>query len=155
MSIRPDILPSSVLAELQKLCDEVPSFPTAQALAVMKEELGDDVPERLFKGLSIVTRPVAAASLGQVYRVRLREGGGDRVVAVKIQRPDMRRSIMLDLFILRKIAGAVESVKKVLTNQRPFDVALLDAFATASLLELDYLHEASNQQKFIDELVST
>lgn len=51
------------------------------------------------------------------------------------------------------MAACAEAVKKVLTKQRPFDVALLDHFAAASLFELDYLNEAENQERFIKELV--
>ena len=68
------------------------------ALKRVKEELGvSDVSER-FK--SFGSAPIAAASLGQVYRCRLRASGHD--VALKVQRPDMIRAVSLDLFLLRR-----------------------------------------------------
>ena len=69
LSIRPDLLPSACLFELQKLCDAVPSFPTEQALEVMREELQKE-PKDVFQGLDEGTEPIAAASLGQVYKLK-------------------------------------------------------------------------------------
>merc|ERR1719340_105802 len=63
VSIRPDLLPSSFLFELQKLCDAVPSFPTKEAIEVIESELGCDVGD-LFLGLEEDVSPIAAASLG-------------------------------------------------------------------------------------------
>ena len=77
----------------------------------------------------------------------LREGGQE--VALKVQRPDMIRAVSLDLHILRSYMCFVEWFKKqVLTgvlgaaDRDAFDVRLLDTFARASYLELDYRHEA-------------
>ena len=67
------------------------------------------------------------------------------MVAVKVQRPDMLLSVLLDIYIIRRLAQIVEKVKGVITSQRPYDVALVDTFATASLQELDYQAEAANQ----------
>ncbi len=67
--------------------------------------------------------------LPQVYKLKLRSDGS--TVAVKVQRPDMVEAVLMDLYILRNMARVLEKVKSVLTNQRPFDVALIDAFAAA------------------------
>ena len=72
MSIRPDLLPSSFLFELQKLCDSVPSFPTQEAISVIEAELGSGAVQELFEDLSPLTQPIAAASLGQVYKLKLK-----------------------------------------------------------------------------------
>jgi len=143
VSIRPDILPSSFLFQLQKLCDAVPSFPTSDALAVIESELGVQVDSH-FKDLDHDTSPIAAASLGQVYRVRLNDGN-DSVVALKVQRPDMHHYVLRDIYILRKLSRCIEWLKTHLSAQRPYDVALLDTFATATLKELDYINEGNNQ----------
>ena len=152
LSIRPDLLPPAAVYELQKLCDAVPSYPTAEALQLIERELGVPASE-VFTGLDERSLPIAAASLGQVYRCRLREGGEE--VAVKVQRPDMIRAVSLDLYLARRYMQAVEWFKtEVLTGvlgaaeRTPFDVALLDSFARASYLELDYREEARNLQRF-------
>ena len=116
----------------------------------MEEELGQD-PQILFQGLTPQTAPIAAASLGQVYKLKLKSTGEE--VAVKVQRPDMLTFVLKDLYIMRKLAQGLEAIKDVITNQRPFDVALLDTFATASLFELDYLNEAQNQDRFRSDLM--
>ena len=98
LSIRPDLLPPPAVYELQKLCDSVPSYPTVDALKLIEAELG--VPaSALFADLDASTEPVAAASLGQVYRCRMRGSGQE--VALKVQRPDMIRAVSLDLYLVR------------------------------------------------------
>jgi predicted unusual protein kinase regulating ubiquinone biosynthesis (AarF/ABC1/UbiB family) len=111
----------------------------------------------VFEGLDEDTLPVAAASLGQVYRLRLRATGQE--VAVKVQRPDMVRAVSLDLYLLRLYAHTVERVKASLTAwgilapRRSFDVALIEAFSAASFAELDYGCEAENARRFARDLL--
>merc|ERR1719181_1233201 len=82
LSIRPDILSPRAMVELQQLCDKVPSYDSGLAFEIMKSELGKD-PSELFS--EITDEPIAAASLGQVYRAKLKDTGEE--VAVKVQRP--------------------------------------------------------------------
>lgn len=98
LSIRPDLLPPAAVYELQQLCDSVPSYPTCDALRLIEAELGAPA-QQLFEGLDETTEPIAAASLGQVYKCRVRDGGQE--VALKVQRPDMIRQVSLDLYLLR------------------------------------------------------
>ena len=117
MSIRPDLLPTAILIELQKLCDAVPPFPTSQALALLEAELGG--PAEDFFEAPFPSEPIAAASLGQVYKCRLKEGNGTGAhagaeVALKIQRPDMIACVSRDLYILRKYTQFVEGFKPCL-----------------------------------------
>ena len=66
---------------------------------------------------------------------------------IPLQRPDMHHYVLRDIYILRLVARSWQWLKSTFTYQRPFDVALLDAFAGATLKELDYLNEAANQIK--------
>ena len=84
LSIRTDLLSPAYVRGLKSLQDQVPSFPTVEAREILEEELGKPVDE-IFSEFS--EEPVAAASLGQVYRARLR--GDGREVAIKVQRPDI------------------------------------------------------------------
>ncbi|KAL3153782.1 hypothetical protein ABBQ32_013367 [Trebouxia sp. C0010 RCD-2024] len=139
VSSRPDVTPPDYLKELEKLQDQIPAFDSKQAMRVMEADLGFP-PSRLFSTLA--TEPTAAASLGQVYRGILRRGG--EAVAVKVQRPGVRESIALDIYILRWLAGKVKTYRK-LNSDLP---ALLDEWATSLFKELDYVREAQNGVRF-------
>lgn len=142
-SIRPDLLPAPVLFELQKLCDAVPAYPTEDAIALIEEELGDSA--ALLKGLTSTSEPVAAASLGQVYKCRLEilhKGKVKEVdVAVKVQRPGMIAAVSLDLYITRALMGWVEAAKAVMVSSLRHDYFLfvillfLDGFGRVSQKE--------------------
>ncbi|GAY50370.1 hypothetical protein CUMW_126040 [Citrus unshiu] len=108
LSIRPDILSPVAMVELQKLCDKVPSFPDDVAMALIKEELGQPWQE-IYSELS--SSPIAAASLGQVYKGRLKENGD--LVAVKVQRPFVLETVTVDLFIIRNLGLALRKFPQV------------------------------------------
>ncbi|KAL2463271.1 Protein kinase superfamily protein [Forsythia ovata] len=98
LSIRPDILSPAAMTELQKLCDKVPSFPDDVAMALIEEELGQPW-FNVYSELS--SSPIAAASLGQVYKGRLKENGD--LVAVKVQRPFVLETVTVDLYVIRHL----------------------------------------------------
>lgn len=143
LSIRPDLLPAIVLKELQKLCDAVEPVPDDVALQVLRDELGD----AQFAQLDDL-QLVASASLGQVYKAQIK----GETVAIKVQRPNMRRAFSQDLFLLHQIGVAVDAFTSVFTNQPPFHTALYQSFAQGSYMELDYEHEAANQNYFREAL---
>ncbi|CEM39186.1 unnamed protein product [Vitrella brassicaformis CCMP3155] len=143
LSIRPDVVNQVIMDQLQLLCDAVPPFPTAVALDTIQEELGQPA-SRIFEGLTLQSETVAAASLGQVYKCRLRSSKQD--VAVKVQRPDMLRTISLDLYVLRKFAYIAQDFQEKFTAQRTDYAALLNAWAGGTYKELDYNNEAMNQR---------
>mmetsp|Transcript_14254 Transcript_14254/g.31136 ORF Transcript_14254/g.31136 Transcript_14254/m.31136 type:complete len:509 (-) Transcript_14254:60-1586(-) len=146
LSIRPDLVSPVVLKELQKLCDAVRPVPDAVAMQVIREELRIQNVEEVFEELSLV----ASASLGQVYKGKLRNNQHD--VAIKVQRPNMRRAFSLDLFLLRKFGATVDFFTTIFTNQPPFHTALYESFSSGSYAELDYHAEAKNQEFFRHEL---
>lgn len=152
LSIRPDLLPAVVLKELQHLCDDCPAFSWPVARALIEAELGRAVEEFFLLPAGGTPEPIAAASLGQVYRWRLRSELGGDVVAVKVQRPSMDSAVALDLYILRGLAIAVRAVVRRFTRNRTDHVALLDAFARGTVGELDYEAEASHQERFRAQL---
>lgn len=145
LSIRPDILPVAYLEELQKLQDRVPPFSNELAKQLIEEGLGRPVEEVLSE---ISSEPVAAASLGQVYKGILRDTG--EVVAVKVQRPGVLEGISRDLFLLRNASQALQSLPFVESNL----VALLDNWAFRFFDELDYVQEGKNAEQFAENMKS-
>ncbi|WP_448381130.1 ABC1 kinase family protein [Gloeomargarita sp.] len=139
LSTRPDLVPPVYLEELTLLQDQLPPFPNAVAYRFIEEELGQP-PAQIFAELS--PQPVAAASLGQVYKGRLPSG---EEVAVKVQRPGLVEQISLDIYILRHLMAWVKSRFKRIRSDL---VAILDEFATRLYEEMDYTQEGLNAEKF-------
>lgn len=137
LSIRPDVLSPRSMVELQKLCDKVPSYDSKIAFATIEAELGRPVDE-LFS--EITPEPVAAASLGQVYKATLKETG--QTVAVKVQRPAVLETVSLDLYLAREFGLFIRSFPAL--TQRLDAVSLLDEFAFRFYQELDYNLECEN-----------
>lgn len=143
LASRPDLLPSEYLQELQKLQDDVPRFSNARALATVEEELQIERFEDVFE--LVQDEPIAAASIGQVYKARLRETG--ELVALKIQRPDCEAIIALDLYVLRWWSGVYNRIFQIL--KRDIDLqAVIDDFGELIYREIDYIAEMANAQRF-------
>lgn len=140
LSSRPDLLPRSYLEALSSLQDRLEAFPTSVAMAVIEEELGRPVDE-VFS--HITPEPVAAASLGQVYKGVLRSTGEQ--VAIKVQRPGIGEAIAVDMVLLRRLMKVVDTSQNILSQ--PF-VPLVDEFACRLFGELDYVQEGKNCEKF-------
>jgi predicted unusual protein kinase regulating ubiquinone biosynthesis (AarF/ABC1/UbiB family) len=147
MSSRLDVLPPEVTTELEGLQDEVPPVPFAAIKALAEAELGVPL-ERAFEFVDPV--PVAAASLGQAHRARLADDDAAesrlREVVLKIQRPGIDQIVDVDLRALRRIGGWLSRVR--LVSDRVDMPALVEEFARTSLDEIDYLHEATNAERF-------
>jgi len=145
LASRPDLLPSEYLEELQKLQDDVPTYSTQLALKTVEDELNIQSFDELFE--LIEPEPVAAASIGQVYKARLKSNGD--TVALKIQRPGCERVIALDLYVLRWWSGVANTICKLLN--RDIDVqSIIDDFGVLIYRELDYVAEAANAQRFAE-----
>lgn len=140
LSSRPDLLPRSYLEALSSLQDRLEAFPSHVAMAVIEEELGRPV-EEVYSYIS--DEPVAAASLGQVYKGVLRSTGEQ--VAIKVQRPGIGEAIAVDMVLLRRLMNIVDTSQNILSQ--PF-VPLVDEFACRLFGELDYVQEGRNCEKF-------
>eukprot|EP00933_Yihiella_yeosuensis_P004421 TRINITY_DN108794_c0_g1_i1.p1 TRINITY_DN108794_c0_g1~~TRINITY_DN108794_c0_g1_i1.p1 ORF type:complete len:890 (-),score=171.20 TRINITY_DN108794_c0_g1_i1:204-2840(-) len=145
LSIRPDLLSPRAMVELQKLCDKVPSYPTDVAMATLEKEYSAmfGEPTRYSDVFETITpEPVAAASLGQVYKATLFDPPG-AVVAVKVQRPAVLETVSLDLYLLRKLAQLISKLPGRDSRRTDF-VDLLDEFASRIYEEMDYKKECAN-----------
>ena len=139
LSTRPDLASPKYLDELTKLQDQLPAFPNEVAYHFIEEELGFP-PEEIYTELT--PNPIAAASLGQVYKGKLKTG---ETVAVKVQRPGLAESIALDIYILRTLAiWAHKNIQRLRSDL----VAIMDEFGTRIFEEMDYTQEGRNAEKF-------
>ena len=188
LAARPDLLPPDYIAELELLQDRIPPFDDATARALIEEELGAPA-SQVFSRISAA--PIAAASLGQVYRATLAVDpkraargeaasavvldGPDAVtngapplpgapaagpaarallsslppdtpveVAVKVQRPGVRETIALDVFVLRAAAALLRRAGGLNTDLP----ALVDEWSASLFGELDYRGEERNGTLF-------
>ncbi|KAJ1418185.1 kinase-like domain-containing protein [Ochromonadaceae sp. CCMP2298] len=146
VSVRPDLLQPAYLAELVKLQDQVPPFDSSLAVGILTRELGD--PTLIFEDMDVFSKPVAAASLGQVYKARLKSG---QDVAVKLQRPNMLVAVSLDLYIIRKMLELGEGVESVAEECKSF-IGVIDNWAGRFIDELDYVKEVQNSNTFRDQM---
>lgn len=140
ISTRADLLPLAYVKELSQLQDNVPPFAHEEAMRIIESELGKPLSELYAE---IGAEPVAAASLGQVYRARLHSG---ETVAVKVQRPRLEAVINFDIAVLRSIARFMNRFPKLV---RGVDwEGTLNEFATTIFEEMDYVQEGRNAETF-------
>ena len=140
LSTRPDLMQKDFLEELTKLQDRLPPFANAVAFEIIEREL-DRAPDEIFRSIS--PDPIAAASLGQVYKAQLRSG---ETVAVKVQRPGLASRLTLDIFLIRWICSWVSPY---LPLNLGHDLTLIvDEFGTKLFEEIDYLQEGRNAEQF-------
>ena len=174
VAIRPDLLPPAYLAELQTLLDQVAPFGSDEARALIRQQLalgGAEVDlEDVFEDVSAFDEPVAAASIGQVYRAKLKVGGYGQSpeesletneVAVKVQRPGILETVTLDLLVIRSVLQAaasletfgVDALAQIKQGAEGF-LPVLDVAAERFLEELDYGLEADNASRFERDMKS-
>ena len=140
MSTRPDVVGDTLARQLRVLQDKLPPFPLAAARAEMERELGvrvDDVFEH-------VSEPVAAASIAQVHKARLR--GTGEPVAIKVLRPGIERAFRRDIDAFYFAARMIELLSPSSRRLRPMDV--IAHFEGVVLGELDLRLESSAASEF-------
>jgi ubiquinone biosynthesis protein len=136
LSTRADLLPIAYLEQLSRLQDDVAPFAFDQVEEVIFEELGTRV-SKVFR--EFTPQPIAAASLGQVHVAVLHDG---QRVAVKVQRPGIRRTMARDFESLERIADVLDSHSK--WSERYEFRKIVDDFRRTLVRELDYRQEAHN-----------
>jgi ubiquinone biosynthesis protein len=136
LSTRVELMPKAYLEALARLQDKVEPFSFDEVEKIVGSELGVRM-SRAFSNFEV--KPMAAASLGQVHRARLRDG---RQVAVKVQRPGIRDAMFEDLDALDEIAEFLDS--HTTAGKRYEFCQMLDQFRKSLVRELDYRQEANN-----------
>ncbi len=144
LSTRPDLLPPNYLQALETLQDDVEKIPYSTVQEIVEEETG----QRISKAFeSFDTETLASASIGQVHQATLRSG---KMVAVKIQRPGIRKKFLEDLDTLKEMTDFAvkhnDAAKKYAVDD------ILDEFRFILLNELDYVKEAENLRVLANNL---
>ncbi|KAL3637421.1 Protein ACTIVITY OF BC1 COMPLEX KINASE 8, chloroplastic [Castilleja foliolosa] len=140
-STRADILAQEYVDQLSELQDQVPPFSSQTAVSIVEEELGAPV-DGIFERFD--REPIAAASLGQVHRAKLR----GREVAVKVQRPGLKDLFDIDLKNLRVLAENLQKFDPKSDGAKRDWVAIYDECASVLYQEIDYTKEAANAEQF-------
>jgi predicted unusual protein kinase regulating ubiquinone biosynthesis (AarF/ABC1/UbiB family) len=140
LSTRPDLIKKDFLEELIKLQDQLPAFDNELAMQIIEHQLKRSI-EELYREIS--PYPVAAASLGQVYKARLHTG---EEVAVKVQRPNLLPVITRDLYLMRWVATWIKPFLPL--NLGDNLTVVVDEFGVKLFEEIDYENEGRNAEKF-------
>ena len=136
LSSRVDLLPAAYTDALRRLQDHAEPLPFDVVRRVVEEELGARLSDVFAR---VDPEPLGSASMAQVHRAVLRDG---RVVAVKVQRPDIRSRILEDMDVIGELAATFD--EHVGIAQRAGLAAMVDQFRQVLVGELDYRHEATN-----------
>ena len=147
LSARLDVLPVEITEELSGLQDEVPPEDFAAIRKLAEAELGSRLEDKFER---FESQPLAAASLGQVHRARLRADASEakefQEVVVKIQRPFIDQLIAVDFSALHRVAGWLMHYEPI---RKRVDVrALIAELETTVQREIDYLSEGRNAEVF-------
>lgn len=138
LSTRTELFPPEMIEELSKLQDRVGVVPFDEVIPTLDEYIPDwrDV------FTSLDPKPLAAASISQVYRAVMQDG---TELALKIQRPNIQERIEQDIVLLRSLAERIEERRPDLRIYNP--VALVDDFSVQIKKELDFTRDGMNAER--------
>lgn len=136
LSLRSDLIPSDYAAELKNLQENVPPFDSGEARKIIESELKTPI-KTVFR--SFTDKPVASASLSQVYVAVLKNG---KKVAVKVRRPKTRTLVEQDIRIMFYLAHWIESHYPEYQRFKPLKI--VQEFADWTVKELDFRYEGKN-----------
>lgn len=137
LSTRPDLLPKNYLLELSKLQSQVKAFDTQTSLDIISNALKKPIDE-VFSEFQ--NKPIAAASIAQVHRGRLRSNNQE--VAIKVRRPHIKKIINKDIALLKACAWIAEKLLADGKRLRPQEI--IEEFEMSINGELEFLQEAAN-----------
>ena len=144
LSARPDIVPPSIVKELELLRESVEPFDSDTAVKILEDDLGLSL-NQIFSSFDLT--PVAAGSVAQVHYAELITG---EHVAVKILRPNIEIQIKKDITLFRQVVSLVEiyksDVKKLKISK------IIDELSQSILAELDLRKEAVSNTRFAENM---
>ncbi len=139
LSTRPDLIPADFVTEFSKLQDNVPAFEYREVEKIILSEFGVPVEDFVSR---MEETPIASASIAQVHRAYSKDG---EVLAIKIRRPDIQRTIEVDLEIMLHLATLMERHIEEIAFHNP--VNIVEEFARAMGNEIDFTIEAASMER--------
>jgi len=141
LSTRPDIIGESLSKQLEKLQDRLPPFPTHEAKKIIKKNLGNEI----FDTIINFGEPIAAASIAQVHKAQINDDGTIKDVAIKILRPNIKKTFNEEIDALMLLAYLVESSIPKTKRLRLVEVVFLLKEITNHEMDLRFEAAAANE----------
>ncbi len=141
LSTRPDIIGETLAKQLEMLQDKLPPFPTSEAKNIVKKNLGNEV----FNSITKFDNPVAAASIAQVHKAQIKENNIIKDVAIKILRPNIKKSFNEEIDALMLLAYIIESVASKTKRLKLVEVVFLLKEITNHEMDLRFEAAAANE----------
>lgn len=139
LSTRPDLVGIEIAEELESLRDNTPTTPFNEIKEVIEEEIGKPLDSVYTE---IDETPIGSASIGQVYKAKLKSTG--EKVAIKVQKPNSQEIIASDIRIMKFLA---ESINKYVFKVRTYNLpAMVSEFERSIFKEINYMEEARNME---------
>ena len=141
LSTRPDIIGESLAKDLEKLQDKLPPFSKNQASLILKKELGDEIYNKIYD----FSEPIAAASIAQVHFAKIKKNNEDKIVAIKILRPSIKKVFNEELDALMLLAYLVETLVKKVKRFKLVEIVCLLKEITNFEMDLRFEAAAANE----------
>jgi ubiquinone biosynthesis protein len=138
---RPDIIGEELAKELESLQDRLPAFSLSIAKTIIKKDLGEDT----FNSIIDLSEPVAAASIAQVHKAKINDNGTIKDVAIKILRPDIKKTFNHEIDALMLFAFFIESFVKKTKRLKLIEVVFLLKEITNHEMDLRFEAAAANE----------
>ena len=144
LSTRPDIIGEDLSSQLEKLQDRLPPFSINEAREKVKKNLGDEI----FSSIINFGEPIAAASIAQVHKAQINDNGTIKDVAIKILRPNIKKTFNDEIDALMLVAYLIESLISKTKRLKLVEVVFLLKEITNH--EMDLRFEAAAANEFYD-----
>ena len=141
LSTRPDIIGENLSSQLEKLQDRLPPFPTHQAKEIIKKNLGNQI----FDTIINFGEPIAAASIAQVHKAQINDNGTIKDVAIKILRPNIKKTFNEEIDALMLLAYLIESLIAKTKRLKLVEVVFLLKEITNHEMDLRFEAAAANE----------
>ena len=144
LATRPDIIGDELSKHLESLQDRLPPFSLSEAKEIIKKDLG----EKTFNSIINLSEPVAAASIAQVHKAQIDDGGIIKDVAIKILRPNIKKIFDEEIDALILFAFIIESFVKKTKRLKLIEVVFL--LKEITNLEMDLRFEAAAANEYAE-----